>query len=169
VTIADLNRLDQAQFVAALANIYEHSPWVPERAWPRRPFANIDDLHAAMAAVVAAAGKDEQLALIRAHPELAGKAMAGRALTAASAIEQSGAGLTHCTPDELAHLRELNTRYNEKFGFPFILAVKGYDRAGVIAEFVRRVDNGAADEFAESLRQIDKIARLRLEEQIERS
>jgi len=162
MTLADLNRLDQAQFVAALAGIYEHSPWVPERAWSRRPFVDINDLHAALAAVVAAAEKDEQLALIRAHPELAGKAMTDGSLTADSTAEQSRAGLMHCSPAELARLRELNARYNANFGFPFVLAVKGYDRAGVIAEFARRVDNDAAEEFAENLRQIDKIARLRL-------
>ena len=165
--ISDLNRLDHAQFVAALAGIYERSPWVPERAWSRRPFASIDHLHAALKAVVAAAGKDEQLALIRAHPELAGKAMSEGSLTADSTAEQSNAGLTHCSSEELARLHELNARYNEKFTFPFILAVKGYDRAGVIAEFARRVDNDKAAEFAECLRQIDKIARLRLEAQIE--
>ncbi|TMG97141.1 MAG: 2-oxo-4-hydroxy-4-carboxy-5-ureidoimidazoline decarboxylase [Betaproteobacteria bacterium] len=163
MTLADLNRLDQANFVAALAGIYEYSPWVPERAWSRRPFVDINDLHAALAAVVAAAEKDEQLALIRAHPELAGKAMTDGSLTADSTAEQSRAGLMHCSPAELARLRELNARYNANFGFPFILAVKGYDRAGVIAEFARRVDNDAAEEFAENLRQIDKIARLRLD------
>ena len=161
--ISELNRLDRPQFVAALAGICEHSPWVPERAWTQRPFADIDDLHAALAAVVATAGKDEQLALVRAHPELAGKAMAEGSLTADSTAEQSGAGLTHCSSAELARLRELNARHNANFGFPFILAVRGYDRAGVIAEFARRVDNDAAEELAESLRQIGKIARLRLE------
>jgi 2-oxo-4-hydroxy-4-carboxy-5-ureidoimidazoline decarboxylase len=165
--ISELNRLDRPQFVAALAGIYERSPWVPERAWSQRPFADIDDLHAALAAVVAGASKDEQLALVRAHPELAGKAMADGSLTADSTAEQSGAGLTHCSSAELARLRELNARYNTKFGFPFILAVKGYDRAGVIAEFAWRVDNETAEEFAESLRQIDKIARLRLAALIE--
>ena len=165
--ISELNLLDQAQFVAALAGIYEHSPWVPERAWSRRPFASIDHLHGTLTAVVAGAGKEEQLALIRAHPELAGKAMAEGSLTAGSTAEQSRAGLTHCSSEELARLRELNARYNDKFGFPFILAVKGYDRVGVIAEFARRVDNDMAAEFAESLRQIDKIARLRLEAQIQ--
>jgi 2-oxo-4-hydroxy-4-carboxy-5-ureidoimidazoline decarboxylase len=165
--ISDLNRLDHGQFVAALAGIYERSPWVPERAWSRRPFASVDHLHATLMAVVAAAGKDEQLALIRAHPELAGKAMAEGSLTADSTAEQSSAGLTHCSSGELARLHELNARYNEKFGFPFILAVKGYDRAGVIAEFARRVDNDMPAEFVECLRQIDKIARLRLEAQIE--
>ena len=167
MTLSELNRLDQVQFFAALASIYEHSPWVPERAWSQRPFADIDDLHATLAAVVAGAGKDEQLALIRAHPELAGKAMAEGSLTADSTAEQSGAGLTHCSSAELARLRELNARHNADFGFPFILAVSGYDRAGVIAEFARRAHNDAAEEFAESLRQIDKIARLRLSALIE--
>jgi len=167
MTLSELNRLDRARFAAALASIYEHSPWVPERAWSRRPFADIDDLHTALAAVVASAAKDEQLALVRAHPELAGKAMAAGSLTADSKAEQSGAGLAHCSSAELARLRDLNARYNANFGFPFILAVRGYDRAGVIAEFARRVDNDAAEEFAESLRQIDKIARLRLEALIE--
>ena len=89
--------------------------------------------------------------------------MTDGSLTADSTAEQSRAGLMHCSPAELARLRELNARYNANFGFPFILAVKGYDRAGVIAEFARRVDNDAAEEFAENLRQIDRIARLRLD------
>ena len=162
MTLAELNRLDQPSFVAALASIYEHSPWVPERAWQKQPFASVVELHAAMAEVVASAGKERQLALIRAHPELAGKAMV-RSLTAESTAEQSGAGLTRCAPGEFEQLQALNARYNAKFGFPFILAVKGYDRLGVIAEFARRVDNDPDFEFAECLRQIDKIARLRLE------
>ena len=127
----------------------------------------LSDTKKQIVAVVAAAEKDEQLALIRAHPELAGKAMTDGSLTADSTAEQSRAGLMHCSPAELARLRELNARYNANFGFPFILAVKGYDRAGVIAEFARRADNDAAEEFAESLHQIDKIARFRLTALIE--
>ncbi|HEY4139489.1 MAG TPA: 2-oxo-4-hydroxy-4-carboxy-5-ureidoimidazoline decarboxylase [Casimicrobiaceae bacterium] len=166
MTLAELNRFDRAQFVAALGGIYEHSPWIPELAWQRRPFATIEALHAAMSDAVARAGMKRQLALIRAHPELAGKAMIQRALTADSTSEQSGARLTQCSPEEFARLRELNARYSAKFGFPFILAVKGYDRSGVIAEFARRVDNDPDTEFAECLRQIDKIARLRLDAQL---
>ena len=166
MTLDELNRLDQAGFVGALAGIYEHSSWVPERAWSRRPFASVTELHAAMAEVVTNAGRERQLGLIRAHPELAGKAMVQKPLTADSANEQSGAGLTQCSPDEFAQLQDLNARYNAKFGFPFILAVKGYDRRGVIAEFARRVDNDRDVEFAECLRQIDRIAMLRLETQI---
>ncbi|HEY4136964.1 MAG TPA: 2-oxo-4-hydroxy-4-carboxy-5-ureidoimidazoline decarboxylase, partial [Casimicrobiaceae bacterium] len=121
---------------------------------------------AAMADVVARAGKEKQLALIREHPQLAGKAMIQRALTVDSTTEQSGAGLTQCSPEEFSRLQELNACYSAKFGFPFILAVKGYDRRGVIAEFARRVDNDPDTEIAECLRQIDRIARLRLDAQL---
>jgi 2-oxo-4-hydroxy-4-carboxy-5-ureidoimidazoline decarboxylase len=167
MTLLELNRLDRTQFVAALAHIYEHSPWVPERAWDRRPFDALDTLRSAMADVVASAGKERQLALIRAHPELASKATLRQDLTADSNAEQSGAGLTQCSTEEYARLQDLNARYNATFGFPFILAVKGYDRRGVIAEFARRIDNEPAIEFAECLRQIEKIARLRLEALVE--
>jgi len=163
VTLDELNRMDERAFVAALGGIYEHSPWVAAGAAVRRPFASIDALATSMAAVVADAGEARQLALIRAHPELAGKAMVRKELTAESTGEQSHAGLTDCSPAEFARLTNLNARYNAKFGFPFILAVKGYDRAGVIAEFARRVERDRAAEFAESLRQIDRIARLRLD------
>ena len=162
MNLEELNRLDERAFAATLGGIYEHSPWVAAGAAHQRPFASVEALAAAMAAVVAGAGEARQLALIRAHPELAGKAMVRNELTADSTGEQTGAGLTDCSPAEFARLADLNRRYNVKFGFPFILAVKGFDRAGVIAEFARRVESDRATEFAESLRQIDRIARLRL-------
>jgi 2-oxo-4-hydroxy-4-carboxy-5-ureidoimidazoline decarboxylase len=162
MTLEELNRLDARAFTAALGGIYEHSPWVAAGAAGARPFASVDALAAAMAAVVAEADEARQLALIRAHPELAGKAMVRKELTADSTGEQSGAGLADCSPAEFARLTDLNHRYNAKFGFPFILAVKGFDRAGVIAEFARRIEHDRATELAESLRQIDRIARLRL-------
>ena len=162
MTLDELNRMDERAFTAALGGIYEHSPWVAAGVANKRPFASVAALAAAMAAVVAAADEARQLALIRAHPELAGKAMVRKELTAESTGEQAGAGLTDCSPAEFARLADLNRRYNVKFGFPFILAVKGYDRAGVIAEFARRVEHDRATELAENLRQIDRIARLRL-------
>lgn len=167
MNLAAINALDEAAFVAILGGIFEHSPWVARRAFAARPFASVDALHAAMTGVVRRAGRDEQLALIRAHPELAGRAMVANALTADSTSEQSGAGLTRCSPAEYATLVELNARYNAKFGFPFILAVKGYDRAGVIAEFGRRVERDVPEEFAEALAQIARIARFRLHALIE--
>jgi 2-oxo-4-hydroxy-4-carboxy-5-ureidoimidazoline decarboxylase len=153
MTLEELNRLDHAGFTAAVGGIYEHSPWVAEGPLAGRPYAS----------VAAGAGPAAQLALIRAHPELAGKAMVRKTLTADSTSEQSGAGLTQCSPEELAMLTALNDRYNAKFGFPFILAVKGHDRASVIAAFARRVESDRDTELAENLRQIDRIARLRLE------
>jgi len=163
MTLAELNALPAAAFVAALRGVFEHSPWVAERALAARPFASVDALHAAMVAAVAAAGEAMQLALLRAHPELAGRAMVRNELTADSSQEQAGAGLTHCSPDEYARLQELNTRYNAKFGFPFIVAVKGLDRAGILQRFAARVTNDPDAEFREALAQVARIARFRLD------
>lgn len=167
MTLTELNAIDRAAFVAALGGVFERSPWVAERAFAARPFASVEALRRAMAAAMHAASRDEQLALIRAHPELAGRAMVRSELTADSASEQSGAGLTQCSPDEFARLTELNARYNAKFGFPFVLAVRGYDRTGVIAEFERRLQRGADAEFAEALTQITRIAEIRLAEKLQ--
>jgi len=167
MTLADLNRMDEAQFVAALGGVFEHSPWVAERAFGERPFASVGALHAAMVAAVSRAHSSEQLALLRAHPELAGKAAIRGELTADSTREQSGAGLTQCSAEEFATLTDLNRRYNAKFGFPFILAVKGYDRAGILREFARRVEGDRAGEFAECMAQIGKITRFRLDALVE--
>jgi OHCU decarboxylase len=166
VTLAELNAMDRAAFVAAMVGIFEHSPWVADRAFAARPFDSVEALHRAMVGAMHAASRGEQLALIRAHPELAGRAMVRKELTSDSTSEQSGAGLTSCSPGEFARLTELNARYNAKFGFPFILAVKGYDRAGVIAEFARRLERDEPAEFAEALTQIARIARLRLAERL---
>ena len=163
MTLSDFNRMDRAQFVAELGGVFEHSPWVAERAFAERPFPSVGALHAAMVAVVARAHPSEQLALLRAHPELAGKAAIRGELTVDSPKEQSGAGLTQCSAEEFATLTELNRRYNAKFGFPFILAVKGYDRAGILREFARRVESDRDTEFAECLAQISKITRFRLD------
>jgi len=163
MTLSDLNRMDKAQFVAELGGVFEHSPWVAERAFAERPFPSVGALHAAMAAVVARAHASEQLALLRAHPELAGKAAIRGELTADSTKEQSGAGLTQCSAEEFATLTDLNRRYNAKFGFPFILAVKGYDRAGILREFERRLERDPSIEFEEALKQVARITRFRLE------
>jgi len=163
MTLADLDALDRGAFVAMLGGIFEHSPWVADGAFAARPFASVDALHEAMLAIVRDAGPERQLALLRAHPELAGKAAVRGELTALSTSEQSGAGLAACTPGEFARLQALNARYNETFGFPFILAVQGHDRAGIIAEFARRVEQDRAAEFAECLQQVAKIARFRLD------
>ena len=162
IALAQLNSTAPAQFVDALGAIFEHSPWVAERVVAQRPFGSVLDLHAAMTGAVAAASGDEQLALIRAHPELAGRARVRSGLTAESAREQSSAGLDSCTPDEFSRLHELNKAYAEEFGFPFILAVRGLDRASIIAAFAARLQNSATAERREALTQIGRIAWFRL-------
>ena len=164
--LADLNRMDRDAFVATLGGIFEHSPWVAKRSFDDRPFASIGALHAAMVAAMMRALASEQLTLLNAHPELAGKARGQ--LTADSAREQASAGLDGYSASELDRINELNERYGEKFGFPFIIAVKGRDRHGILAEFARRVEQDRATEFAEALRQVAAIARFRLEALIDR-
>lgn len=166
-TLEQLNAADVAAFVALLDGTYEHSPWIAERAAAARPFASLAQLKHALAQVVTAATLDEQLGLIRAHPELAGKAMVAKALTAESTHEQSKAGLTDCTPEEFARIQRLNADYNAKFGWPFILAVRGprgqgLPRSEIIATFARRLDGHPDFERAECLRNIHRIAEIRL-------
>lgn len=166
-TLTILNSCDAAAFVDTLRGIYEHSPWIPERAAPLRPFATVAALKFALQSVVANASEDEQLGLIRAHPELAGKAAIAGQLTAESTHEQAKSGLNLCSAEEYATLHQLNAHYNAKFGFPFILAVKGPDgngftRGAIIDIFTRRLKNARAAEMAECLRQIHRIAELRI-------
>ena len=162
MTLDQLNRFSQTEFTAALGGIFEHSPWIPEATWPRRPFASVDALHAALCATLAAADLDAKLALIRAHPELAGKLAIRGELTDASTREQAGAGLNLCSPEEFARLTELNSAYNTRFGFPFILAVRGHDRSSIIANMGQRIDNDRDTEIATALAQIERIAGFRL-------
>jgi len=167
VPLSVLNTISVDEFVRILGGIFEHSPWVAERVAAQRPFANVSALHEAMTRCIQDAGEAAQLALIRAHPELAGKAAIRGELTPESTNEQAGAGLAHCSPEEFAALTSLNQAYREKFGFPFILAVRGYDRAGIIEQFQRRLGLTPEDEMAESLTQIYRIGRFRLDDLIQ--
>lgn len=167
ITLEQLNRATLADATQMLDGLYEHSPWIAEQALAQRPFPSLAALKHAMVTVLAHAGVDAQLALIRAHPELAGKAMVSQSLTAESTNEQTRAGLTNCTPEEFAHIQQLNADYNAKFGFPFILAVRGPRGTGlakreIIATFERRLGNPVDFERAECLRNIHRIAEIRL-------
>ena len=167
LTLEQLNAASAGEFVALLDGIYEHSPGVAERAAARRPFGSLAALKHALAHSVREAGRDLQGALIRAHPELAGKAMVSKSLTAESTNEQGKAGLTDCTSAEFAHIQQLNAAYNTKFGWPFIMAVRGprglgLPRSEIIATFERRLAGHADFEFAEALRNIHRIAEIRL-------
>ena len=169
LTLVRLNAATQAEFTALLEGTYEHSSWVAETAWAARPFASLAALKQALVAAVRNAGRERQLGLIRAHPELAGKAMAGNTLTAESTNEQSQAGLTNCTPEEMAQISALNLAYIGRFGFPFILPVRGPRGTGlhkrqIIATVQRRLENHPDVEFAEALRAIHRIAEIRLDD-----
>jgi N-carbamoyl-L-amino-acid hydrolase len=170
LTLDQLNAADQATFTALLDGTYEHSPWVAAEAWLQRPaggFGTLAALKHALATAVRQAPAEQQLALIRAHPELAGKAMVSQSLTAESTNEQSKAGLADCTPEEFAKLHALNAAYNAKFGWPFMLAVRGprgtgLSRQEIIATFERRLAGHPDFERAEALRNIHRVAEIRL-------
>ncbi|OOG52146.1 2-oxo-4-hydroxy-4-carboxy-5-ureidoimidazoline decarboxylase [Polaromonas sp. C04] len=167
ITLSQLNAASKGEALTMLDGLYEHSPWIAEQALAARPFRSLAQLKHAMARVVADASRDAQVALIRAHPELAGKAMLAGTLTAASANEQNRAGLTDCTPDELTKIRQLNAAYNARFGFPFVLAVRGprgtgLNKRDILKTFERRLENHPDFELAECLRNIHRIAEIRL-------
>jgi len=167
LTLEQLNTASVAEAVALLDGLYEHSPWIAEAALAQRPFTSLAHLKHAMVQVLAQAGVQPQLDLIRAHPELAGKAMVTKSLTAESTNEQNKAGLTACTPEEFARIQQLNADYNARFGFPFILAVRGprglgLGKAEIIDTFARRSLNLPDYERAEAIRNIHRIAEIRL-------
>ncbi|TDV67931.1 2-oxo-4-hydroxy-4-carboxy-5-ureidoimidazoline decarboxylase [Pseudomonas sp. LP_7_YM] len=158
--------LSREDFVKAFADIYEHSPWVAEKAYDLGSASDIDDiqtLHARMSDILLSADHARQLALINAHPDLAGKAAVQGQLTEASTHEQAGAGIHQCTAEEFARFTELNEAYKARFAFPFIMAVKGSNRHQILAAFETRIHNPAETEFACALAEINKIAMFRLQ------
>ena len=160
MTIAELNARDRDGFVEALGWIFENSPWVAERAWARRPFASLEAVHQAMIDVVQQGSEAEQLALLRAHPDLGTRAR----ISDASTGEQRGAGLDRLAPDEYGRLQRLNDQYRRRFGFPFLFAVKGSTKEDVLTALEARVGRSRDEELTESLRQVYRIAGFRLED-----
>lgn len=159
------SKMSATEFIFHFGKLYEHSPWVADRAFSAGVDKNIDSLSglsSALATTLAAANHDEKLALIRAHPDLAGKAAAAGELTDDSNSEQSSAGLDQCTPSELVRFHQLNDAYKTKFDFPFIMAVKGSNRHLILAAFETRLQNNQAVEFETAIAEINKIAKLRL-------
>ena len=159
MTIDELNGKDRSGFVSAIGWVFEGSPWVAERAWDKRPFATLDALHDALSSVVTSAELGEQLSLLRAHPELGARA----SMSDTSNREQSGAGLDALTRGDLERLQSLNAAYREKFGFPFLFAVKGRTAQDVLNAIERRLTSPRDEEHREALRQVYQIARFRLE------
>jgi 2-oxo-4-hydroxy-4-carboxy-5-ureidoimidazoline decarboxylase len=166
-TLDAVNAFDRSAFLFAFGGIYEHSPWVAERAFPAHPFASVTALAGAMSAAVAAASEAEQLTLLRAHPDLAGRAAIAGQLTAASTAEQARAGLDKLTAAEMDRFRNSNAAYQTRFGFPFIIAVRHWGKAHVLAAFDRRLENSREQELHTALAEVDKIAFMRLLEQVQ--
>lgn len=163
MTLAELNRADRTAFVAAVGWVFEQSPWVAERSWARRPFGTVADLAVAMIAVMREGTAEEQLALLRAHPDLGTRAR----MSAASAAEQSGAGLDQLSPADFERLTRLNAAYRERFGFPFLFAVKGANTPEVMDALERRVTAPPSAEWDEALAQVARIARHRLDDLVQ--
>ena len=158
MTLEEINNLDRPAFVGALGWIFEHSPWVAEEAWWMRPFDNLDALLAAMASAVRLAGRAKQLALILAHPDLGTRAK----MSSASVGEQAGAGLDQLSAEEMNRLQELNAAYTARFGFPFILAVKGATKNDILRALEQRLGEEPESEIQTALMQIERIAWFRL-------
>jgi 2-oxo-4-hydroxy-4-carboxy-5-ureidoimidazoline decarboxylase len=165
--LESINELDRAAFTAALGHLFEHSPWVAQEAWARRPFASAEALQAALCATMRAAPRERQLVLIRAHPDLAGRLAPQKKLTAESAREQASAGLNQLSDAELAEFTRLNDAYRAKFGFPFIICARLNAKDAILAALRSRSASTPEVEFAAALAEIEKIARLRLDDALE--
>jgi 2-oxo-4-hydroxy-4-carboxy-5-ureidoimidazoline decarboxylase len=167
LSLEAVNALSADGFLAAFGDVAEHSPWVAERAAARRPFQSRDAMVDAFAAAVAEAPREARLALIRAHPDLAGRAAIAGEMAEDSKREQKGAGLDRLTPDEFARFTDLNGRYRDRFGFPFIFAVKGATKDMILAAFESRVGADPEAEFETALAQIARIFRFRIEDRVQ--
>ncbi len=164
-----INSMDRAAFVEKFGGIFEKSPWVAEKAWDARPFANIDDLQAKMVVVAKYGNIDQQLFLLRAHPDLAGKEAQAGAMTASSVAEQASAGLNALSKEEMTRISEYNAEYKKKFGFPFMIAVRNHTKEGIFFLFKQRLSNDTVTELSTALQQVYNITRLRLDKLLQSS
>ncbi len=167
ITLANLNAADKASFVAALGDIYEHAPWVAEAVHGRRPFASLAALHEAMIAAVREASVEERVALLKGHPDLAGKAARAGTMTADSKAEQASAGLDRLSEAEYAAFHRHNDAYRKKFGIPFIVCVRRHGKESILRQFERRLQNGVAAETKTALTEVFRIGALRLDQRVE--
>jgi 2-oxo-4-hydroxy-4-carboxy-5-ureidoimidazoline decarboxylase len=165
-SLAALNACDRGSFAAALGHLFEHSPWVAAETWDKRPFRDADGLHAALCATMRGASAERRLALVRAHPDLAGRLARAGALTEASAREQAAAGLDRLSPAEAAEIQRLNGAYTERFGFPFVICARLNAKDAILEAMRARVANAPDAELSTALGEIAKIARLRLNEAV---
>ena len=166
-TIKEVNKLDREEFVARFGSLYERSPWVAEGAWRERPFGGFAELHEAFVKAMYAAPRERQLTLIRAHPDLAGKAVVAGEMTVESTREQASAGLDGLTPEEYEDFHRLNTAYRKRFGFPFIVCVREHTKETILADAAARLGRPRPEEVETALGEIAKIASLRLQDLVE--
>ncbi len=167
MTLAQLNSLSLEEFVRIIGPVFEHSPWITEAAWVKRPFDSADQLHAALCQTVCAASESQKLALIRAHPDLVGRAALAGTLTRESTGEQASAGLNELTAEAIAAFQKYNAAYREKFGFPFVICARLNKKEAILAGFAARLHNSPEQEVAAALAEIFKIAELRLRDLIQ--
>ena len=167
LTLEEINALDRDEFVARLGHVFESSPWIAAEAWRERPFESLERLHETMCGVMYGSTAEQKLALIRAHPDLVGRAALAGTLTQESKGEQASAGLDRLSPEEVAEFTRLNKLYREKFGFPFVICARENKKESILAGFDARLRNSREQEIATALAEIAKIARLRLLDAIE--
>ncbi|HEX4349037.1 MAG TPA: 2-oxo-4-hydroxy-4-carboxy-5-ureidoimidazoline decarboxylase [Verrucomicrobiae bacterium] len=165
--ISEINSLPCEEFVRAFGLVFEHSPWIAELAWERKPFANLEQLHRALCQTVENSGLDRQLSLIRAHPDLVGRLAQTGQLTKESTHEQASAGLDRLTKDEVQMFQKNNTAYKDRFGFPFIICARLNKKEAILAGFELRLKNSRDQEVKTALEEISKIAELRLRDLID--
>lgn len=162
ISLAQLNALDRAGFVAAIGHVFEHTPWLADATWERRPFQSVEHLHAELCRTLRQASRTQQLALIQEHPDLAGRLAQENRLTVQSTQEQASAGLDRLTSEELAAFQALNHAYRERFSIPFIICARLNQKSAIVEAMRRRLEQSPEDEFRTALDEIEKIARLRL-------
>jgi OHCU decarboxylase len=162
ITLRELNESDRESFVRACGTLFEHSPWIAQRTFDRRPFSSLDELHGELCRTARAAKRDEQVGLIAAHPDLVGRLAREGRLTRESTDEQVAAGLTQLTGDEVARFERYNAEYRAKFGFPFVICARENKKDAILAAFPLRLKNSRDQEIEIALDEIEKIARLRL-------
>lgn len=163
VDMASINAMDQPAFVQKFGGIFEKSPWVAEKAWEKRPFASLDAMHAAMVVVVKFSPLPSQLALLQSHPDLAGKEAQAGAMTSSSVSEQASAGLNALSKAEIERISDFNSAYKQKFGFPFIIAVRMHTKEGIFFDFAQRLANDTQTEYQNDLQNVYAITKLRLQ------
>ena len=165
-TVAELNAMERAEFVRVVGPVFEGPPWIAEGTWPRRPFATAEELHRELCETMQQAGEARQVQLIQAHPDLVGQAALAGTLTRASTEEQASAGLDRLSSQDIARFQELNAAYQQRFGFPFVICARDNKKDAILAAFPERVGHARATEIAVALREIGRIARLRLDDLI---